>query len=194
MTAPEIPRPLARRIDRLARQAHAFHRHAHHPLCDPYRQEVLRVGRRLRLCKGCAFLAVGFALGFAVGVVISPAPRHGAIAIGLACVLGLLSLRVRLPKLIGRMLPGACLGLAFWAGWACALGAGVLVLLCGLLYRRRGVERSRCTTCHERERQPCSGFVLMVRRERAFQRKANRWLGDWHGGGPIVHGHGHGSR
>jgi hypothetical protein len=46
-----------------------------------------------------------------------------------------------------------------------------------LLYRRRGVERSRCETCHERQRSPCSGFVLIVRRERAFQRRANRWLG-----------------
>jgi hypothetical protein len=47
------------------------------------------------------------------------------------------------------------------------------IALCGVLYRRRGVERSRCEPCHERDRRLCSGFKLIVRRERAFQRKAD---------------------
>jgi len=176
VTAPPIPRPLARRIDRLARRAHAFHRYAHHPLCEPYRDEVIRVGRRTRLCKGCVFLAAGLLAGSAFGAVSRPPLAWGLGGLLLALGLGTLSLRIRLFKLVGRFLPGAGLGLALWAGWPAALASFLTVASLGLFYRRRGVERSRCNTCHERERNPCSGFALIVRRERAFQRRANHWL------------------
>jgi hypothetical protein len=177
-----IPRPLARRIDRLARRAHAFHRYAHHPLCEPYRGEVIRMGRHTRLCKGCTFLAAGFLAGIAAGVLMLPSLVWGAAGLFLAVLAGTMSLRWRLPKMLGRTLPGVGVGLAMCTGLPCALGATALIACFGLLYRRRGVERSRCETCHERQRQPCSGFVLVVRRERAFQRKANHWLGAVHTG------------
>jgi hypothetical protein len=118
-------------------------------------------------------LGVGLLLGIATGGLWRPSPIVGVVAWGLAVVLGLSSLRRRLPKLVGRLLPGAGLGLALGAGWECALLSLVTVAACGLLYRRRGVERSRCEPCHERDRRLCSGFVLIVRRERAFQRKAD---------------------
>ncbi len=37
-----IPPAVARRVDRLALRAHAFHRWAHHPLCAWYAAEVIR--------------------------------------------------------------------------------------------------------------------------------------------------------
>jgi hypothetical protein len=176
VTIPAVPRPLARRIDRLARRAHAFHRHAHHPLCEPYRDEVIRVGKRVRLCKGCTFLASGLLAGIVLGAVLRPPISWGAGGLLVALVLGPLSLRVRLPKLIGRSLPGFGVGAAMWSGWPAALASFLIVALLGLSYRRRGVERSRCEACHERRRNPCSGFTLIVRRERAFQRHANSLL------------------
>jgi hypothetical protein len=171
-----LPRPLAKRIDTLARRAHAFHRFAHHPLCDSYRSEVFRVGRRLRLCKGCSLLTAGFASGLVVGAIAPPPPVLGVLVWAVALALGLSSLRHRLPKLLARLIPGLGLGLVLWAGWLCALLSLTTVAACCALYRRRGVERSRCDSCHERDRKPCSGFVLIVRRERAFQRKADRWI------------------
>ena len=178
MTGSRIPSLLARRIDRLSRRAHAFHRFAHHPLCDPYRNEVLRVGRRLRVCKGCTFLATGLVVGVAGGGLARPLPLWGACALLLALVLGAASLRLRVPKVVGRLLPGAGLGISLWAGWQCALAALLIVATFGVLYRRRGMERSRCKTCHERLRSPCSGFAPAVRRERAFRRRVDGWLGE----------------
>jgi hypothetical protein len=176
VTASRIPPPLARRIDRLAWRAHAFHRFAHHPLCDVYRNEVLRVGRRLRLCKGCTFLALGLVAGVAVGACARPALWFGVGGLLLTLALGALSLRLRVPKIVGRLLPGAGLGMALWAGLPCVLAALFIVGSFGALYRRRGVERSRCETCPERLRSPCSGFLPAVRRERAFRRRVDRWL------------------
>jgi len=83
-----------------------------------------------------------------------------------------------LPKLLGRLLPGAGLGLALFSGWPAALGALLVLGASGLLYRRRGVARERCRTCSEQSASPCSGFVRIVRRERAFQRVVARWLRD----------------
>ena len=178
MTAPAIPRPLARRIDRLARRAHRFHRFAHHPLCQPYRDEVIRVGRRAFVCKGCALLAAGLLAGVAAGVAAGPPVALASVALAVALGLGLVSLRTRLPKLLGRFLPGVGVGLALGSGWPGVLGALLVIAGTGVLYRRRGVERRRCATCPEQSASPCSGFARIVRRERAFQRVANRWLRD----------------
>ncbi|HSB19854.1 MAG TPA: hypothetical protein VLD85_07605, partial [Anaeromyxobacteraceae bacterium] len=74
-----IPAALARRIDRLARRAHAFHRLAHHPLCRRYAAEVIRIGRRGRVCRGCAFTGAGAIAGGLAGWLL-PAP--GPLALG----------------------------------------------------------------------------------------------------------------
>jgi hypothetical protein len=147
-----------------------------------YRGEVFRVGRRLRLCKGCTLFVAGILLGLAMGGAYGPSPLAGAIGWILALALGIGSLRWRVPKVVGRLLPGTWLGFAFCAGWPCALLSLATIVLGYLLYRRRGLDRSRCQPCHERDRRPCSGFLLMVRRERAFQRKAGQWIDRDHRG------------
>ena len=66
---------VARRLDRLSRQVHAFHRFAHHPLCTEYAGEIVRIGRRAhghRICKGCAMVAIGLFVGAVIGVVLPP--------------------------------------------------------------------------------------------------------------------------
>jgi hypothetical protein len=176
VTAPRIPPSLALRIDRLAWRAHVYHRFAHHPLCHVHRGEVLRVGRRFRVCKGCAFLAAGLIAGISAGAWVGPPFLGGVGALSLALVLGGMSLQLRVPKILGRLVPGAGVGISLWAGWPCALLALLIVTIAGALYRRRGVDRSRCESCDERLHRPCSGFASIVRRERAFRRQANRWL------------------
>lgn len=176
MNLPRIPPPLAQRIDRLARRAHAFHRFAHHPLCQPYRGEVLRVGRRTRVCKGCAFVAGGLLAGMVAGWLVRPAWGLACLTWPLAVGLGVLSLRRRLPKIVGRFTPAFALAFSASAGVVAFLVSSTLFAVAATLYRRRGIERSRCGTCHERSLSPCSGFVPHVRRERAFRRRVARWL------------------
>ena len=176
---------LVRRIDRLARHAHAFHRFAHHPLCSNYGAELLALGRRQRVCRGCAFAVLGAALGVALGAMLPVGVLAGASAALLASCLLALSLRVRLPKLLGRLAPALLSSLASLAALraggitrGCVLvGVPLALLVAREVYRRRGPNRAACLSCPQRERLPrCSGFSPIVRRERAFQRLAQRWI------------------
>lgn len=187
-TRPRIPAPLARRIDRLAGRAHWFHRFAHHPLCERYRGEVVRLGRRTRVCRGCAMSAIGVSLGGALGFVLAPpalATLAAAVLVTVALLPSLLRPRAprgsRVPKVVTRLVPTfvwlGSLGAAA-RGLSLVALAGTLALIGGaaLLYRRRGPDRSPCATCPERDHQPCSGFAPLVLRERAFQRLSGKWL------------------
>lgn len=185
-----IPRTLARRIDRLARRAHAFHRFAHHPLCQRYAAEVIPLGHRARVCRGCAFTGAGAIAGGLAGWLL-PAP--GPLALGaLAALLAAgatwaVSRRAGRspPKLLSRLAPMAlaaallALGLRAGgpAGLLAALFAAATVAAATLLYRRRGPDRSACAGCPEAPASStCSGFRAVALRERAFARLAGRWI------------------
>lgn|GEM_PF-980232 len=201
-----IPAPLARRIDRLARRAHAFHRWAHHPLCARYGPEVLRLGRRTRVCRGCALTALGALAGIAAGLASPAAPGSAWLAAAalLAASVPLAIPRLapggdaaaigrgapeagarRTPKLLTRFLPlaiaGGALAQTVVAPAPARLGAAALALgatTWGILrYRRRGPDRRRCLACPEGPPGArCSGYVLLIRRERAMTRLAGRWI------------------
>ncbi len=188
-----LPHPLARRIDRLARRAHAFHRFAHHPLCAAYGGETLRMGRRTRLCLGCTLSWTGAAAGTAAGAVFpQPSARALAAAFGVWSLLSLgwMAARVRgrgrqASKWQSRFLPlaaaGALLALGVRrgsaSGAAAALGVAGLVALALWVYRQSGPDRSACAACPEHGRaHACSGLRPIVQRERAFQRLAGRWI------------------
>jgi hypothetical protein len=183
-----IPTDLARRIDRLSRAAHGFHRYAHHPLCAAYAPEVIRLGRT-RICRGCALAAAGLLLGLGAGVLL---PSAGlpllAAAAGLAALAGLPGMAGRRwhpGKSLTRFLP---VGLAAFLLIQCfrppdparMVLAGLVILgfcLGVLFYRRRGPDRSTCEACPELPTRPsCSGFAPIRRRERAFQRLAALWI------------------
>jgi hypothetical protein len=173
VTSRRIPRPLARRIDRLAVRAHRFHRYAHHPLCGRYAGEVIRIGK-LRVCRGCSYALAGGLAGGALGLVVG---EFGLLALAVATTLIALSLRLRPPKLVTRFVPAAAAAFALAAGpWPVRIAALAIVGGLHALYRRRGPDRSPCTTCPERAVQPCSGLHPIVMRERAFQRLSGRWL------------------
>jgi hypothetical protein len=181
---------LARRIDRLALTAHRFHRFAHHPLCDEYRGEVVRLGKRNRVCRGCLLAVLGGVAGLtgSIFLVVPPAALFGLWAAGLIGLVYTIARRsprsVRAPKFVARFLPALLIAHAVGrsvqlgpAGWA--LGAALAVPVLGAItfYRRRGPDRTPCATCAERNlATPCRGIAPIVRRERAFRRLAGQWL------------------
>jgi hypothetical protein len=181
-----LSRPVARRIDRLARAAHAFHRYAHHPLCEEYRSEVVRLGRRTRVCRGCAFVAAGTGAGLLTGWLFAPLLSVFASA----AVMALVAMKVpagasRPGKWRTRFLPAAGLAAVVGAGSGSGSVVGVVCAVVGaatyagiaVAYRRRGPNRAPCATCPERSLTvPCRGVRPIVRRERAFQRLAGRMI------------------
>ncbi len=187
---------LASRLDRLARHAHRFHRFAHHPLCGAYAGEVVRVGRRTRLCRGCALAALGAVAGGAAGL-LAPALSSSPLLAGplLLAGWGAVALAPRagrpLSKWTTRAGPTALAafllvaglraatgdGPARWAGFAAAAAAAAMVALGLARYRRRGPDRTACARCPQAPPGPrCEGFREAARRERAFSRLASRWI------------------
>jgi len=175
--------PLAKEIDRLSRGAHAFHRFAHHPLCREYASEVFRFGRRVRLCRGCSLAAIGALAG--CGIALGTNPSWIVAAAAMAAALGLASARMRpAGKIATRLLPAGLLAFSIASGSWVALPGVSAVVLSVVLYRRRGPDRGPCALCPERTRpEPCRGFAAIVRRERAFERRAGSWLHQ--GAGPA---------
>jgi hypothetical protein len=169
-----IPRPLARRLDRLAWRAHLFHRYAHHPLCREYASELIPLGRRTRLCRGCTYVALGLSVGTLLGSFVA-LPPLAALMIAVGGSAGSL---IRGDKLRKRLLPAFALGLAFTGGvWWTSLVAVGLFTASWLLYRRRKPDRTPCLTCPERTRpEPCRGVRPIVRRERAYRRMITKML------------------
>ncbi len=184
-----IPRPVARKLDGLSRAAHRFHRYAHHPLCDEYAGEVIRLGRRGRVCRGCLFAWTGAALGIATPFVapISLVAAAPCLAVAVSgVVIATLVRRARRPsKLVTRLAPSLTMGIALGAGLRAGGIAGLALAALTLatasmlvvLYRRRGPDRTPCERCPERlGPAPCRGFAEIVQRERVFRRAASRVL------------------
>jgi hypothetical protein len=172
-----VERGVARRVDRLARRAHRFHRFAHHPLCDEYGCELVRLGRRTRVCRGCTLLIAGAVLGLVAGILARPSPSLVVAATAIGAAAAWASLRVRAPKALTRLLPGATCGFALCGGaWAACVVVAVGASL-AIAYRRRGPDRGPCTVCPERlAKSPCRGMREIVRAERAFRRLSGRLL------------------
>jgi hypothetical protein len=169
-----IPRTLARRIDRLARRAHGFHRFAHHPLCDEYGGELVQL-RRTRICRGCALFAAGLLAGVVVMVVVRPVPVVAVVVAVAGAIVAAASLKWRTSKLLTRFAPAAGFGFAIGHVWTAIPIVSIMGLL-AIAYRRRGSHRSPCAACPERTLAPCRGMAEIVRAERAFQRLSGRWL------------------
>lgn len=180
---PRTPPKLRRKLDRLARKAHAFHRFAHHPLCAEYAAERIQIGK-VHLCRGCALLGLGLAVGIGLGAFLPAGKTAAVLGLALAAVTGGVAFLTRLPKSLGRALPGAALGFTFVqglrlgrVGWLMSGGAALIFTAAFLVYRRRGPHRGPCETCPDRDRRPaCRGFAPILRRERALQRLAGRLI------------------
>lgn len=186
---------VAHRIDRLARRAHAFHRFAHHPLCDRYAGELIALGPRYRVCRGCTAAisgaVAGATLSACVDFPVSAAVAFAALSTSVPILAQrfdrdrLETGRARLGKLWTRGVPLASLALAFTSGLraqntpgvvaAFSIAVAAFVLL--RIYRAAGPDRSPCASCPERGSSvPCSGFRDIVRAERAFVRRSRQLL------------------
>jgi hypothetical protein len=191
---------LVRRLDRLARRAHAFHRFAHHPLCDNYAGELIALRGRTRVCRGCTSALVSALLG-ALAALSLRLPVWG---LAVACASALFGLLLAPPvaapllvpratarggprpsKLWTRGLPAflwtASVGTLLRTPTLLQLAAATGLLALGWLwlarYRRRGPDRSPCSACPELNvGASCSGFRSIVRAERAFVRRSERLL------------------
>ena len=180
-----LPKRARASLDRLARRAHAFHRFAHHPLCGRYASELIPLGRKARLCRGCSYAALGVLGGALSALLVRPSFGALALSAGLGVGLLLTSLVTRLPKSLGRALAcgaGAFAGLGGLLSGQLAprlLSGGLLVLGALFLwaYRQRQPNRSPCAECPERLAPAvCSGLRPIVRRERAYRRVAQRFI------------------
>ena len=170
-----IPQQLALRIDRASRAAHRFHRFAHHPLCHRYAKEVIAIGRRQRICRGCTLVILGLVCGVLAGQALPLSVAGWYFAGAAAVLLGASRLR-RLPKSVTRLAPAFALGWASTGSVGCALLAAGIAVTAVLGYRRRGPYRGPCVSCPELGARVCSGFFPIVHRERAFQRLARKWM------------------
>jgi hypothetical protein len=187
----QIEPALARRLARLARRAHAFHRFAHHPLCDRYAGELIALRGRRRICRGCASALGGAVLGATLSASLHLPPLPLLVASSV-CLVGsgiallrrspLATSRLRSAKLISRAIPAALttagmvalLMAAAWAQFALLLAGAALWLQ---VYRRRGPDRRACQQCPERSGAvPCRGYLPIVQAERAFRRRAHQLL------------------
>jgi len=184
-----LDRATATRIDRLSRRAHAFHRFAHHPLCGAYAGEVIRVGKRVRLCRGCSYVGLGLGAGALSALAVPLSWAAGTafaswLCAALALGAWLAGSGARVSKLVNRALPAASLALALGLGmrlgtlhgFALSVASALVFAGLALRYRRRGPDRTPCATCPERTLPVCSGFLPIVRRERAFRRASRRLL------------------
>src|SRR5262245_26349082 len=117
-----IPTAVRKQLDRLSRRAHRFHRYAHHPLCGRYRHELIALGRKNRICRGCTLALAGASLGVGAGFAL---PIASAVAPGLLGLLFASSLfafaserarEARASKLMTRALPLFAWSLAWVAG------------------------------------------------------------------------------
>jgi hypothetical protein len=183
---------LVRRIDRLAKRAHAFHRFAHHPLCDNYAGELIALRGRSRVCRGCASALGSGLLGVSVALVarLPVLPLVGACVV-VSCALLIAQSRPAQPgstrpaKLWTRGAPAfllaasvvTCLRTPSLGYWSAAAGLLLLGRMVLARYRMRGPDRSPCSVCPERQQAaPCSGFRSIVRAERAFVRRSERLI------------------
>jgi hypothetical protein len=174
---PRIPAELARRIDRLALVAHAFHRFAHHPLCDRYQAELIPLGHRVRVCRGCTLALLGLTAGAAAGWLTRSFDLGPALSLAPVAAVALAILPLGRSKLLRRFLPALLLAFAAFHGPPLISGlGGVAATALLVLYRRKGPQRVPCLTCPQRAFEVCAGFAPIVRRERAFRRLSGRWL------------------
>jgi hypothetical protein len=185
---------LARRIDRLSRRAHDFHRFAHHPLCERYAGELIALHGRSRMCRGCCYALLGACIGTLAACIVAPAPGPLAVGSALAAALAWRSLSSslsvkRTSKLWTRGLPAllcsaavvSCTRAGGVLAWSSGAALVLSIGLCARRYRRRGPDRSACARCPEYgATSVCSGYREIVRAERAFVRRSQQLIDAHH--------------
>ena len=170
-----------------------WYRWAHDPLCDRLGSGVLSIGK-LRLCRSCASMYAGGAIGIATAIAapgVASGPAAPATWFGVAGSLGVASVPdtygplPRPAKDVIRSTTGFMLGLlrAFplarrWYASA-ALGVATVASYRFLIAKRAQAKASDCDGCpelaalHAGELDVCSGFAQQAVSLRAYERDAS---------------------
>ena len=156
---------------------------AHKPLCEPYREDVLRIGR-LHLCRGCSALKAGFFVVSPLMLWLVPTAWLPELFAALFAIVSLFShpaLHSRWTRPVRDLLrcaAGCLVPLAVALGIAgqVALGLGALVAL-GVIYfvyahLRKSRRLQRCETCEESSAGVCSGYALQASLIRDWEEQA----------------------
>jgi len=152
-------------------------RFAHHPLCARHRHETSRLGA-MHLCRGCASLIGGLALGTLLAVSVG-GPWTATVAALLAPLVLGLSWPTWYPRVprplrdVARLALGFLIALGSHAIFSAPLRLWPLLLLGAALwwlYRRQRarVHARRCDGCPELGRGVCSGYAIHARAMRAI--------------------------
>jgi len=186
-------------VEKLAWLRHAWFFHwAHKPLCEPYREDVLRLGK-LRLCRGCTGLWFGV-LGSAVALV-AVTGQVDALVLPWAlvfCAVATLSFPAwhgRWPRPVRDLLrftSGALVPVPLAWAFTGSTVTGLLALgsLLGTYalhaHLRKDHRLAKCGACPELGRGICSGYAEQSEAIRAWEegaaaRELQRRLA---GGGP----------
>ncbi|MDZ7615665.1 MAG: hypothetical protein U1E05_01600 [Patescibacteria group bacterium] len=163
---------------------------AHHPLCETFREDVLRIGK-VHLCRSCCCVYLGIVLAAVGGVVLFSFFREHSLAILAAVLLPTLLLSFpklykRLPRCcrdlcrfgMGAMLP-VTFGLLGTGYWPLAFVVAAILWCFWRFYFRIRQERRAtiCDTCREYGRQNhCSGAIQQATCLSAYQEAATEFL------------------
>lgn len=159
---------------------------AHKPLCDAYREDVLRLGR-LRLCRGCSALWFGVLAG---GAWVSAAPLESGttttlfVALYLVCAaLSHPTMHSRWPRFVRdglRAASGLLLPLAFGVAirgellLGSVLTAVLVATYFGYAKLRSPRRLAKCSDCPELGLGICSGYAVQGTAIRAWEEAASR--------------------
>lgn len=173
-------------VDKWVWWRHAwFFNWAHKPLCEPYREDVLRLGQ-LRLCRGCSALWFGALITGPLLLALSPRPLWSAIFAALfmtSAALSHPSLHSKWPRAVRDALRVATgclptLAVGMLARGHPLVGAGALTLLAGtyLLYRQLRKPRGlhKCESCPESGQGICSGYAVQAQAIRVWEEEASQ--------------------
>jgi len=162
-----------------------FFNWAHKPLCEPYREDVLRLGP-LRICRGCSALWFGALVVGPITLSLAPLALWSAIFAALFVTSAALShpaLHSRWPRVMrdGLRVATGCLptlALGMLANGHSLFCIGALLLLAStyLIYRRLRAPRGlhKCATCPESGQGVCSGYALQAQAIRTWEEEASQ--------------------
>ena len=163
---------------------------AHKPLCQLYRQDVIRIGH-IHLCRSCVCAYLGFFAGFLLPILAPVSFQSFGREIVIALMLVILPLSYptiykKIPRRMRDVLRFTLGGLLASCGWLLLTGNLLLAvtsfMLCYLFwkiyYRKRAKRKiEACSSCEEYEEERiCSGYKIQAQFIREYEEQATEYV------------------
>ena len=163
---------------------------AHHPLCQRFGRDVLRIGR-MHLCRSCVMVYAGLALGVLLCAVfrrplrdVAPLVFAALAGVTLAfCFPVWYKIWSRPMRDVLRAMMGGTIALCGYLLLCGSLASGLIGMAVlgasykGYLVLRRWYRMKACAGCRQlRQNQVCPGFALQAERIRQHEQKATDLL------------------